>query len=246
MPLNRFFIDRNSFDGNKIFISNPEQIHQIKNVLRFKIGDQIIVLDNTGFEYSVSLGKIDPREIEGQIIKKQKNKNEPKIEITLLQALLKHDKFEQVLKFGTSLGINCFRPIVTSRSVIREISQNKIIRWQKIIKEAAEQSGRGIIPTLENLLVFKEVMNSLANKNIPKLIAWEQEKKTKLFSLKKRIKKAREIYLCLGPEGGFTLEEILLAQKSGFQPFSLGKLILRAEIAGVVASSLIFGYNKTI
>ncbi|MFN3301853.1 MAG: RsmE family RNA methyltransferase [Patescibacteria group bacterium] len=246
MSLNRFFIEKNSISDKKVFIDDFQQVHQIKNVLRLKSGDQIVVLDNSGFEYLVSLEKIN-QTIEGYILKKERNKNEPKIKIILLQALLKHDKFEQVLKFSTNLGIFGFIPIITQRSISREVSQNKFSRWKRIIKESAEQSGRGILPFLENVMTFKEALNFLQQKEqVLKLIAWEEEKKIKLSYLKNKIKKAKEIYLCLGPEGGFSKNEVSLAKKFGFFPFSLGKLILRAEIAGLVASSLIFSYNKII
>jgi len=239
MPLNRFFIDKKSIFDDKVFIKDPEQVYQIQRVLRFKIGDQIILLDNSGSEYLVSLEKID-KEIEGHIFQKQKNQNEPKVKITLLQALLKHDKFEQVLKFGTSLGLNGFIPIVTERSIVREVSKNKMVRYQKIIKEAAEQSGRGLLPKLKNLMTFKEALDFFKNRNGLKLIAWEKEKKRKIPFFENKIKKAKKIYLLIGPEGGLTPQENSLAKKVGFLPFSLGKLILRAEIAGLVASSLIF------
>ncbi len=239
MPLNHFFIEPKSISGNKVFISDQNQIHQIRKVLRFKIGDQIVVLDNSGYQYFAILEKITPEEIEAHIFKKEKNKNEPKLKITLCQSLLKHDKFEQVLKFGTSLGLASFIPIVTERSIVREISQNKLIRYQKIIKEAAEQSGRGVLPKIENLMTFKEAINFLKNKKALKLIGWEEERKIKVSFLKNKVKKAKEIYICIGPEGGLTSEEVLLAKKNGFIPFSLGRLILRAEIAGIVTTALL-------
>ncbi|MCX7778962.1 MAG: 16S rRNA (uracil(1498)-N(3))-methyltransferase [Patescibacteria group bacterium] len=249
--MHRFFIDQKSILKDKIFIQTPDLIHQIKNVLRLKIGHQIIILDNFGFEYLVNLEKIDDQMIEGYILKKEKNKNEQKIKIILLQSLLKHDKFEQVLKFGTNLGLAGFIPIITQRSVVKAISQNRFRRYKKIIKESAEQSGRGLLPFLENLMTFEEALNFIYHKFINqkggeqeepvlKLIAWEEERKKKLSVFKNKIRKIKEVYLCVGPEGGLTKEEVLLAKKYGFLPFSLGRLILRAEIAGLVASSLIF------
>lgn len=241
----RFFVDKKSFIENKVIIKEENLIHQIKNVLRLKIGQQIVLLDNTGFEYLVNLEKIEKETIEGFVLKKEKNKNEPKVKVTLLQSLLKHNKFEQVLKFGTSIGVNSFIPIVTQRSIVRTISFNKLIRYKRIIKESAEESGRGILPKIEKLMFFKEI-NFFQKKDGLKLIAWEKEKKRKISSLANKIKKAKEIYLIIGPEGGLTPEEVLWAKKNGFLSFSLGKLILRSEIAGLVALSLIFHYNKTI
>lgn len=180
----RFFIDKNSFLKDKVIIKDENLIHQIFHVLRLKIGDEIVVLDNTGFEYSVILEKID-KTIEGHIFKKEKNKNEPKIKIILLQSLLKHDKFEQVLKFGTSLGISNFIPIITEKSIVREINQNKFIRYQKIIKESAEQSHRGLLPKLENLITFKESLKILNKKIWFKTYCLGKRKKNKTFFFKK-------------------------------------------------------------
>jgi 16S rRNA (uracil1498-N3)-methyltransferase len=239
MPVNYFFLDQKSILNNEVIIKDREKIHQMRKVLRFKINDEIVVLDNSGYQYFVKLKEIKKDEIKGEIFKKEKNKNELEYKITLCQALLKHDKFEQVLKFGTSLGISQFFPLLTERAISRNVSFNKISRWQKIIKESAEQSGRGILPILRELKTFKEMIDFLKEKDVLKIIAWEEEKKIKISSLRKKIKKDQEIYFFVGPEGGFSLKEIELAKKNGFITVSLGSLILRAEIAGVVGIAIL-------
>lgn len=234
----RFFIEPTCFHGKEVVIRNKDLIHQITKVLRLKIGEQLILLDNTGFEYLVILEKIG-QQIEGHILEKRKNKNEPEKKIILCQSLLKSDKFEQVLKFCTNLGVVSFVPFISENSIVKEINPHKLDRYQKIIQESAEQSGRAVLPKLGKLMEFKKLLDFLKDKNGLKLIAWEEENKIKLSDLRNEIKKDQTIYLLIGSEGGFSEAEIALAKENEFLAFSLGKLILRAEIAGLVASSLI-------
>lgn len=234
----RFFVSPSNFQGQKILISDKDLIHQISKVLRLRIGDQIIILDNSGFEYLVNLEKINDK-IEGFVREKIKNENEPNKKIVLCQSLLKSDKFEQVLKFCTNLGISEFIPFISKNSIVKEISPHKLERYQKIIRESAEQSGRAILPKLKEAMDFEKLINLLREKDDLKLIAWEKEKKTTLSELRGEIKKTKTIYLLIGPEGGFAEGEIVLAKENGFIPFSLGNLVLCSEIAGLIASALI-------
>jgi len=234
----RFFISSDNFQGDKVLITDKNLIYQIAKVLRLKIGDQIILLDNSGFEYLVSLEKFSPQ-IEGHVLEKKKNQNEPGKKIILCQSLLKSDKFEQVLKFCTNLGVVSFVPFISENSIVKEINPHKLDRYQKIIEESAEQSGRAILPELSPLITFKELLKLLKKKEGLKLIGWEQEKEKKLTDFWEQIEKTKTTHLLIGPEGGFSEEEVALAQQSGCLPFSLGKLILRSEIAGLVSSALI-------
>lgn len=234
----RFFISSDNFQGDKVLITDKNLIYQIAKVLRLKIGDQIILLDNSGFEYLVSLEKFSPQ-IEGHVLEKKKNQNEPGKKIILCQSFLKSDKFEQVLKFCTNLGVVSFVPFISENSIVKEINPHKLDRYQKIIRESVEQSGRAILPELNPLITFKELLKLLKKKEGLKLIGWEQEKEKKLTDFKEQIEKTKTIYLLIGPEGGFSEEEVALTQQIGCLPFSLGKLILRSEIAGLVSSALI-------
>ncbi len=234
----RFFIDQKNFQGNRVIIFDKDLIHQIAKVLRLKIGDQIILLDNSGFEYLANLEKIEPK-IECFVVKKTKHENELARKLTLCQSFLKSDKFEQVLKFCTNLGVSGFVPFISENSVVKEMNPHKADRYQKIIRESAEQSGRALLPELNSLITFKELLELLKKKEGLKLIGWEQEKEKNLADFGEQIKRAKEIYILIGPEGGFSQAEIVLAKKAGCLSFSLGNLVLRSEIAGLVASTLV-------
>lgn len=233
----RFFIEPKNLQVDKAKIGDKDLIHQINKVLRLNTGDQITLLDNSGFEYLVSLEKND-QEIEGKIIKKTKNENEPNKRIILCQSLLKNDHFEQVLKFGTNLGVSKFIPIISQRSIVKEISLSKKQRFESIIKESAEQSCRGILPELSMPILFKDLKEEIKNQIGFKLIAWEEEKNKTIKDFQSQIRDNQNIYILIGPEGGFDQSELVLAKEIGFESFSLGKLILRSEIAGLVASVL--------
>lgn len=240
----RFFVPFEKFQGRRILITDQDLVYQISRVLRLKIGDEIILLDNSGFEYLASLEKIG-LEIEAFILEKRKNENEPEKKIILCQSLLKGNKFEQVLRFCTNIGVVKFIPFVSKYSVVKEISPHKLNRYFKIIKESAEQSGRGILPELKPVMDFGKLIDFLKKEKKLKLIGWEKEKKNKIIDFQEKIKKAKEIYLLIGPEGGFEKEEIELAKKAGCLTFSLGKLILLSEIAGLVSAAFIF-CNKNV
>ena len=215
----------------------------MKNVLRIKVGEKVIALDNLGNEYLVEIGS-SQETIEGYILEKKKNEGEPSIHLTLLFALAQREKVEWIFQKGTEIGVSRFIPLVTERSLVRENDSrgSKLSRWRSILKEAAEQSGRGLIPELENPASFSQGLDSLKQLDLG-LIAWEQEKEKKLkeFLLDHQVQK---MGVLIGPEGGFTAEEHQQAVARGWISISLGRRILRMETAAVVASSLIINYYE--
>ncbi|HXY75154.1 MAG TPA: RsmE family RNA methyltransferase, partial [Dehalococcoidales bacterium] len=158
------------------------------------------------------------------------------------QSLMKLDKFELVLQKGVELGASGFWPFISERSVVREPSESKIERWQDIIREAAEQSRRSLLPPLYPPVSFELVCKSSP---IPGLILWEGEKSVGLSHILSSapFKNAQLLRIFIGPEGGFTSAEIELARKNDIVPVSLGKRILRTETAGLAALSAIMYQN---
>ena len=215
--------------------------HQVGRVLRLRTGDYVTVLDNTGWEYAVKLDRVEPDRVEGSLADKTYSAGEPQTIVTLYQGLLKANKFEWVLQKGTELGISSFVPLSCQRSVPKaeaEWSTGRYPRWRKIISEAAEQSRRGRLPTLEMPVSFHQGADMAQGL---RLMPWEEERHTSLKSAlqewKKQGKGEKRISLLIGPEGGFTLEEVEYALSKDVIPISLGSRILRAETAGLVAAS---------
>jgi 16S rRNA (uracil1498-N3)-methyltransferase len=241
ITMHRFFISRDLFTGNSISITGAPA-YQISRVLRLKPGDHIIVLDGTDLEYETTIESIARNTVLGRIVKKEPGIGEPKTSLTLYQALLKTDKFEFVLQKCVELGVTGFVPSVSERCVVRKPSESRIERWHNIIREAAEQSRRARLPVIHPIISFVEACKQVTG---PALILWEQEKSQSLAATLKShlFNKAQAISIFVGPEGGFTFAEIELARQHDIVPVGLGKRILRAETAGLVATSAIM-YEK--
>jgi len=220
-------------------------------VLRARPGDQVVVLDNSGIEYLVTLQSLSREQAQGVVVSKSPGAGEPRARITLYQGVLKSDKFELVLQKGTEVGISSFIPVFCARSIPRasekEWAASRLTRWQRIIREAAEQSRRGRIPTLAKPVEFSAACDAAQGMD---LIPWEQEHavglKTTLQEWKARLNEAVQpnapalsISIFIGPEGGFTAEEVDYARARGIAPVSLGNRILRAETAGIVTAAAI-------
>ncbi len=215
----------------------PEpQARQIREVLRLREGEKIGVLDNSGSEYRVELTHVGKDAVRGRVLEKDEVSREPRTQLILYQGLLKADKFEWVLQKCTELGVAEFVPVLTTRAVADAVGRAKRARWERILTEAAEQSGRGKIPTLHPTASFQEALQDAKSRGGLRLIPWEQERTT---GLRQALSSSRPIQLFVGPEGGFGVEEIASARDYGAVPITLGPRILRAETAGLVAASAI-------
>jgi 16S rRNA (uracil1498-N3)-methyltransferase len=235
MKLHRFIRD---FDfRNKILkISDKEIFNQVKNVLRLKVGDQIILADGKLNEALACIEKFEKDFFEVKILEISKNENEPKICAILYCSILKRENFEWVVQKATEVGVAEIVPLVTKRTVKLSFKKERL---EKIIREAAEQSGRGIVPLLHPPQKFIEAIKKAESNDINLFfdISGQQLDKSG-FNQKKRVG------IFIGPEGGWDDEEIKIARQANFLIVSLGKLTLRAETAAIVASyfvSHIFG-----
>ncbi|MDY6974465.1 MAG: RsmE family RNA methyltransferase [Thermodesulfobacteriota bacterium] len=242
--MHRFFISLEQIEKGTITIVGS-QARQLRDVLRLKPGAQIVVLDNTGWEYLVDIVDITPDKVCGKVIEHGHCPNEPGTKITLYQALLKGNKFDFVLQKCTELGVSSFVPVLCERCVATEVNQSRFQRWHKIIVEAAEQSGRGNIPTLHPLVDFGQACELTEGLS---LLPWEAEADAGIKAvLQDRAwgKSSLKLNVFVGPEGGFAPHEVELARSKMIVPVSLGKRILRAETAGLVtASAILYEYDE--
>lgn len=226
----RFFVRPESIAGDSVTLT-AEQRRQISTVLRLRPGDSIIVLDNTGMEYDVRLTDED-----GVIERRRPNRAEPPVALSLYQGLLKGAKLELVLQKGTELGVRRFVPVLTARSVAGEPGKEKARRYEAIVREAAEQSGRGCLPVIDRPLAFPDALHDALERG-PALLPWEGEQSTRLEP--GDLPAHGELSLIVGPEGGFTAAEVDQARGAGARIVTLGPRILRAETAAIVASALV-------
>ncbi len=156
-------------------------------------------------------------------------------------------KFEWMLQKCTELAVSGFTPVLSSRSLVQaaESLENKLPRWQRIIQEAAEQSGRGQIPFLNKPLDFSDVLAATRGQFDVSLVAWEEEQALRLTDAVKGLPANARIALLIGPEGGLTLAEVESAMESGWKTVSLGPRILRMETAAVVSAALVVDWFES-
>ncbi|MBI2634828.1 16S rRNA (uracil(1498)-N(3))-methyltransferase [Candidatus Peregrinibacteria bacterium] len=229
--MQRFFINPAEINGEQVALSSPAILHQINRVLRMKNGDRVIFLDNTGFEYEAAMEKSSDKNGEFHILEKRKNMAEPELFLTLYQAMpKKRELFELVLQKGTEIGVSAFVPLVTEHTERLEIGN--IERLQRILREAAEQCGRGKIPQLMPASTFDEMIEN--EKSAVKIIFHEKAELD--TNLKERGQKSA---LAVGPEGGFSVKEVENAKNHGWRIVSIGPRVLRTETAGIVGAALL-------
>jgi 16S rRNA (uracil1498-N3)-methyltransferase len=243
--MHRFFVCAESVSGEHVNLTGS-QAHQINNVLRLKAGEHVILLDNTGYEYTAVLtapcaGRGRP-EVTCKVISKQLSHSEPQTQITLYQSLLVRQKFEWVLQKCTEVGVSCFVPVITQRSIIRSpdiITTSKRTRWQSIVTEAAEQSARGRIPEIREPLKFADALDKIKDYNYRLIGAPDVLGRSLRGILRNDDDKPSSVALFIGPEGGFTDEELAAAKEKMVTAFSLGRRILRTETAAIVTTAII-------
>jgi len=229
----RFFVDPKLIQGDFFSSNDKVLINQIKNVFRLKTGSEILILDNTGYEYVVKITKLT-NNIEGKIVKKIKQK-QPEKKINLFCSILKGDNFEFVLQKVTELGIAEITPVIFQNSLKKDIV-NKIDRWNKIIKEASEQSMRFFLPELNKAVEFGKAIQQVENKF--NLVA-DQESKINLLKYSEKIRKEKIINIFAGPEGDFSEKEKEIMVKAGFLFYNLGNNTLRSETACIASAGII-------
>jgi 16S rRNA (uracil1498-N3)-methyltransferase len=239
MSMNRFFLSPDLIQKDSVTF--PKEIaHQISRVLRLEEGKRVQVLDGFGQEYLIELTQVEPSIVGGRVISSSLALGEPKTRIHLLVALTQREKFEWILQKCTEVGVASFTPIVTSRSLVQKTMEmeGKYPRWHKIIQEAAEQSHRGVIPMLNPVISYHQLMTTKLTTGISGLFFWEEERQIDL-KIALADMTNRDINLFVGPEGGFTPEEADQAKEAGYVSVSLGKRILRLETAAVIAPALV-------
>ncbi len=224
-----------------ISITGKEARH-ITNVLRMKKGEKLILMDGKGQLFESTIETLHYKEVKVKINKSIPPLPPSPIEISLAQALTKAGPMNYLIQKITELGISSIHLFSSQRTIIRlkpDHLENKMGHWMEIMKSASKQCGRAILPEVNPPLPFGELIKSVPDKKTLKLLLWENEDKTDLKKLLRSMSPLPRIFVIIGPEGGFTPNEINLAREAGFQTISLGKRILRAETAAMSLVSII-------
>lgn len=243
--MQRYFISIENRNNDIINISG-EDVHHLKNVMRSSVGDQLICCDGQGVDYLVEITKRSSTQIECRIVEKYASRGEPATKITIAQSLPKREKFEWVLQKGTEMGAVHFLPFVSERTVVKldeKKVKQKVTRWKTIVKEAAEQAHRGVIPEVDSPRSWEELLHTIQQAEVA-LIAYEKGGEALSESLVSN--SSQDILVIIGPEGGFTEKEVTEAKEYGAIPVSLGPRILRTETAPLVFLSSILYHSGDI
>lgn len=240
MALNRFFLPF-PISGMQSINFPAATSHQIARVLRSKPGEHVIILDGSGDEMEVVLDEVTPQSTSGQIISRRPAPGEPHARLVLMVGLTQREKFEWILQKCTEVGVSAFIPVITTRSLAQDPKDayHKLERWQKIVQEAAEQSGRGRIPTIQAPCKLPAALTPPVQNEL-RLLAWEEEHAHSLPAVINAagVTQTPYVTILIGPEGGITIEEAEIAKAAGFQAVTLGSRILRMETAAIAATVL--------
>jgi 16S rRNA (uracil1498-N3)-methyltransferase len=244
--MNRFFLPETGFESGLITITGDDANH-IGFALRKRVGDEI-VFTRDGKDYFTEIREIGQGFVTAAITRVEAVRSEPKLKLTLFQALPKSDKMELIIQKCTELGVSKIVPFISDRCVSRpKDAAAKLSRWRRVAESAAKQSGRGIIPEVAEISLFDGIIKCidgfLASKReeshfgdtIPPVFLCNENGGEKL-TLPKRAESAAVI---VGAEGGFTAREIALAESAGAVSITLGNRILRCETAPIAVSSII-------
>jgi len=245
--MHRFFVSPDLLKETGAVVSLPKELaHQVRDVLRLAVGERLVLLDNSGDEVLAALDKSSQAGVTVQLVERQAGKSASPVHIILCQGLLKAARFEWILEKGTESGVAVFAPTLCRRSMagLEDTGPARIQRWQRIIREAAEQSGCSRLPELLPVRPLLHTLNGLPQ-NALAIMPWEEERNLHLRQVLNSVIDRRDaapsttaappvtVVVFIGPEGGFMAEEVRLAQRYGVQVVTLGPRILRAETAAL-------------
>ncbi len=248
----QFFISPEAVHDGKFRLTGPEAFH-IAKVLRKKAGDSLVLFDGKGGRFEAMIKTIHPEgDVSGELTSTLTQiEGHPAVSLRLYAGLLKAAGWETVLQKGTELGVSSFHPVLTPRTVVLLHEAGRIEakreRWGKILLAAAKQCGRAKLPELEAPAQFRDAIKACEGQGLS-ILAWEGlSGATAAESLRGFLREAMaaaggkpvRVNLFIGPEGGFTEEEVELAESLGAVVFGLGRQTLRAETASMAAAAVV-------
>jgi 16S rRNA (uracil1498-N3)-methyltransferase len=236
------------------FYTSPEKISQetltiegeeakhILSVLRHGSGDIIGVVDGRGTKYEVQIEEVSRDFLQGKILSSTHMENEPDCHLTLAQAICRKERMDFLVEKATEIGASSIIPILTERSLVKvgfaSREKTKIDRWRRLAIAAMKQSLRCVLPEIYSITPFEQLIPSIKDFDLC-LIASLDKDGRRLNECEQLKKVLKSVLLIVGPEAGFTEEELFKAKATGAIPVSLGSRRLRTETAGLVFLSLV-------
>lgn len=230
------FADPSDVQGDFLTVTGPE-VNHIKNVMRLKPGDEISAsIGEDGKEYRYGIEKLEEDAVLCRLRFVKDKDVELPVKVLLFQGLPKSDKMDFIVQKAVELGVSEIIPVSMQRCVVKldgAKAEKKTARWQSIAESAASQSRRGVIPKVLPPMSMEEAV-AYAGKTQVRVIPYElQEDDGSTKQYLESIREGQSVSIFIGPEGGFTPEEVELARQKGIRPISLGRRILRTETAGL-------------
>jgi 16S rRNA (uracil1498-N3)-methyltransferase len=234
--MQRYFIHNGYSESSPVIIIGEDH-HHIVRVMRMKEDDHIFVVFPDQSSAVARIATISSDAVEAVVVEWETESKELPVKVAIASGLPKGDKLELIFQKGTELGADQFIPFTADRSIVKwdeKKSKKKLDRWEKIVKEAAEQSHRNVVPTVSSPVSFKELL-TLSKQFDYTLVAYEEEarsgEKSILSETLGTVNEGESILVVFGPEGGLTEEEIGRCRQEGFLICGLGPRILRTETA---------------
>lgn len=245
--MHRFYVNENQINDNIITISGQD-VNHIKNVLRMKPGEEIVICNGQGKDYYCIITSVCDNSVTTNINSIQDTSTELPVKISLFQGLPKADKMELIIQKAVELGAYELIPVNMARSVVKysdaKKEAKKLQRWQAISESAAKQAGRGIIPKILPIMSYKEAISYGKNLDLT-VLAYENAKGIKeTKNYLNRLRSCNNAGIIIGPEGGFEGFELDLAKENNINPISLGRRILRTETASLAILSMALLYME--
>ena len=210
-----------------------EEYHYLRNVLRLKPGEPVTVLDGSGWELKTMIKEIKKKEITLEVLSRFHHERPGRPSLTLLQAVLKGDRMDLVIQKTTELGVDVIVPVFTEHSVVK--TTKRLSHWKRVCLEATRQSRRIFMPEIKSPCPFNDAIKETPC--LHKYILYERAENPLRELLSREIE--GDVAVAVGPEGGFSKDEIKKAQSSGFEPICISENILRAETASIAIVSLL-------
>ena len=239
--MQRFFVTPAQVGEEEIYIEGSD-VNHMKNVLRMKAGEELMVSDGNNWQYRCAVKEYLPEKAVLKILKKEMVDTELPSKLYLFQGLPKQDKMELIVQKAVELGVCQVIPVMTRRCVVKldaKKAAKKVSRWQQIAESAAKQAGRGYIPEIRDVMTLEEALafaGQLDVRLIPYELAEGMEHTRDVIG---KIMPGQSVGIFIGPEGGFEKEEVEQAVEKGVLPVTLGKRILRTETAGLAVLSVL-------
>ncbi len=223
---------------------NPKESHYLKNVLRLRCGDSISIVDGIGHLWEAKLQGGNSIKLSSSLDAPLEEQKRPKPLIGLAVVPPKKG-FDELLRMSCEIGVDIIQPLTSQRGVVRTDGEKRSMRWEAIIREAVEQSERLWQPELRSIIDFKVLANDVHSEAVLALASTRLVKANDfqlwMMELKHQID---EIWVAIGPEGGWTNAEIHLANESGFISVGMGESIMRTSTAAVAATELMVAWRR--